>query len=144
MALRRRIKSLARCLPSRSRILINSASAARRARSTAGHASPALIVSSGTRITPGACRIVPIAISPSSPTLALNSFFKCAPRLAIGAVEFRIERELARAVRAVVISHDYIGSPARDVFIDRLANAWLEFSEIPRQIDNDVALFPIH
>ena len=71
-------------------------------------------------------------------------FLQCAHRFVIGAREFRIEREFARAVRAVVISHDYIGSPARDVFIDHLANAWLEISEIPRQIDNDVALFPIH
>jgi len=62
----------------------------------------------------------------------------------IGAGQFGIEGEVARTVWAVVKSHDDIGSAARNIFVDRLANAWLELGEIAWQIDHDVALFPVH
>jgi hypothetical protein len=52
--------------------LIKSASAARSARSTAGHISSAFSASSGNRITPGACKMVAMVISPRT----FNSFCK--------------------------------------------------------------------
>ena len=37
-----------------------------------------------------------------------------------------------------------IGSAARDIFIDRLANARFQLSEVARQINHDVALLSVH
>ena len=37
-----------------------------------------------------------------------------------------------------------IGPPARNIFIDRLANARLELRQIAWQIDHNVALLPVH
>src|SRR5205823_7575753 len=62
----------------------------------------------------------------------------------VGAGELRIKRKVARAVWAVVKSNDDVRSSARNIFIDRLANARLELGQIARQIDYDVALLSIH
>src|SRR2546430_80247 len=51
---------------------------------------------------------------------------------------------MARAVWAVMKSNDDVRSSARNIFIDRLANARLELGQIARQIDYDVALLSIH
>src|SRR5206468_6175721 len=67
-----------------------------------------------------------------------------AHRFVIRAGEFRIERELPRAVRAAVKTDRCVRATARNIFVDRLANARLELNEIARQIDDDVALFPVH
>jgi hypothetical protein len=37
-----------------------------------------------------------------------------------------------------------IGPAARDIFIDRLANARFQLSEIEWQIDHDIALLSVH
>ena len=62
----------------------------------------------------------------------------------IGAGQLGIERQLASAVEAVVITDENVGSAARNIFVDRLANARLELGQIARQIDDDVALLPVH
>src|SRR5436309_9637552 len=58
--------------------------------------------------------------------------------------EFGIERQIAGAVFAAVKRDDGIGSAARNIFVDSLPNARFELGQIARQIDNDVALFPIN
>jgi hypothetical protein len=62
----------------------------------------------------------------------------------VRAGEFRIERQVARAVRAAVKTHRRVCATARNVLVNRLANARLELDQITRQIDHDVALFPVH
>ena len=62
----------------------------------------------------------------------------------VGAGELGIEREVARTVWAVVKSDGGISPAARNIFIDRLANAWLELGQIAWQIDHDIALLPVH
>jgi hypothetical protein len=62
----------------------------------------------------------------------------------IRAGEFRVERELPRAVRAAMKTNRCARATARNIFVDCLANARLEFNEIARQINHDVALFPVH
>ena len=61
----------------------------------------------------------------------------------IGAGEFRIKREMACAVWAVVKRNDHIRSASRNILVDRLADARLELGQVARQIDHDVALLPI-
>ena len=67
-----------------------------------------------------------------------------AHRFVVGAGQPGIESEFARTVLTVVKSNDDICPPARDIFINRLADARLELNQIARQIDHDVALFPVH
>src|ERR1700730_12275683 len=64
-------------------------------------------------------------------------FLKGAHRFVIRAGQIGIERKVARTVLAVVKSHDDIGSAARNIFVDRLANAWLELREIAWQTQHD-------
>jgi hypothetical protein len=37
-----------------------------------------------------------------------------------------------------------VGATPRNIFVDGLANARLELDKVPRQIDHDIALFPVH
>jgi hypothetical protein len=37
-----------------------------------------------------------------------------------------------------------VRATARNILVDCLANARLEFNEITRQINDDIALFPVH
>src|SRR5438477_8788120 len=58
--------------------------------------------------------------------------------------EFRVERQIARAVRAAVKTDCRARAPARNIFIDRLANAGLELNHVSWQVDDYVALFPVY
>ena len=62
----------------------------------------------------------------------------------IRAGQLRVECQVARAVWTTVKSDRGIGPAAGDIFIDRLANARFQLGQIPRQIDHDIALFPVH
>ena len=62
----------------------------------------------------------------------------------IRAGELGIERQIARAVCAAVKRDGGIGSAARNIFIDRLANARFKLCQIARQIDHNVALLSVH
>ena len=75
---------------------------------------------------------------------AFNSFCNAAHRFVIRAGEFRVEREVPRAVRAAVKTDRCIRATARNIFVDCLSNARFELNEIARQINHDVALFPVH
>src|SRR5206468_11881857 len=55
-----------------------------------------------------------------------------------------VERQIARAIRATVKSNGGICPATRDIFIDRLANARFQLSEVARQIDHDIALLSVH
>src|SRR4029077_20627749 len=57
---------------------------------------------------------------------------------------FRIEREVPRAIRAAVKTDRRVRATTRNIFVDCLANSRLELNEITRQIDHDIALFPVH
>ena len=51
---------------------------------------------------------------------------QCAHRFVIGAGQLGVERQIARAIWAAVKSDGGIRPAARDIFIDRLANARFE------------------
>src|SRR5215472_3789704 len=58
--------------------------------------------------------------------------------------EFCIERQIARAVRAGVKTDCRARASARNIFIDRLANAGLELNHVSWHVDDYVALFPVY
>src|SRR5437899_12654703 len=58
--------------------------------------------------------------------------------------EIRVERQIARAVRAAVKTDRRARAPARNIFIDRLANTGLELNHVSWQIDHYVALLPVY
>ena len=65
-------------------------------------------------------------------------------RVVIGARQLGIEGEFARASGAIVITHDDVGPSARNVFVNGLTDMRLERGQVARQIDDDVALLPVH
>jgi hypothetical protein len=74
----------------------------------------------------------------------IQLLLQCTHRFVIRAGQLGVERQVARAVRATVESNCGIGPAARDIFIDRLANARFEFGQVPRQINYNIALLSIH
>jgi hypothetical protein len=69
---------------------------------------------------------------------------QCPHRFVIRAGQLGVERQIARAIWATVKSDGGICPAARDIFIDCLANARFQFSEVARQIDDDIALLSVH
>ena len=62
----------------------------------------------------------------------------------VRACEFCIKGQIARAVFAAVKGNDGIGPATRNIFVDRLPNTRFELGQVARQIDDDVALLPVH
>jgi len=102
----------------------------------AGQAALESNASSGARITPGACKIALIVISPG----AFNSFWQRAHRVVIRAGKIDIERELAWCGSSrCELTDDDVGASARNAFVDRLANLRFERKPGSRgEIDHNV------
>src|SRR5690348_3169762 len=62
----------------------------------------------------------------------------------IRAGELSIKRQVTRAVRPTTQTDSRAGAAARNISIDRLANARLQLDQVSRQVDDYVALFPVY